>query len=123
MKKQEAHFQTAVVRLLRLNGFFVFAVPNGGSRHAREAHNLKLQGVMAGVADLVILLPGGQAVFAELKSPDGSGRQSPAQRAFAASVRCLGFDYQLWDSWPAIEKFLHQHRHAIAAWRAQENKQ
>ncbi len=32
----------------------IYAVPNGGSRHALEAANMKRQGVRAGVSDLVV---------------------------------------------------------------------
>lgn len=106
MRKKEACFQEAVVRALRMAGFYVFAVPNGGSRNALEAVNLKRQGVLAGVADLVILLPDGKAVFAELKAPDGTGRQSPAQREFEENVRGLGFEYLLWKGWPQVEDFI-----------------
>ena len=113
MRKQEAFFQVGVVRLLRMTGFYVFAVPNGGSRHVREAHNLKLQGVTAGVSDLVVLLPKGRAVFVELKSPDGSGRQSPAQRDFEDTVKALGFEYLLWQNWADVEAFIKAHRHRV----------
>ena len=53
MRHAEADFQVGVVRFLRMAGHFVFAVPNGGSRNLREAVNLKAQGVMAGVSDLM----------------------------------------------------------------------
>lgn len=113
-RKEEAHFQIQVVRMLRNCGYFVFAVPNGGSRHVREAHNLKLQGVTAGVSDLVVLLPKGQAVFVELKSPDGSGRQSPAQRDFEDIVRSMGYDYYIWDNWKQVEAFINEHKPDIS---------
>lgn len=35
----------------------LFAVPNGGSRHIREAANLKRQGVTSGVSDVILLIP------------------------------------------------------------------
>ncbi len=45
-----------------------FAVPNGGSRNAREAKNLKLEGVRAGVSDLVVVLKN-RVLFIEMKRP------------------------------------------------------
>ena len=114
MRKQEAHFQIGVVRILRMAGFYVFAVPNGGSRHFLEAFNLKLQGVTAGVSDLIILLPKGRAVFAELKSPDGTSRQSPAQRDFEDTVKALGFEYLLWQDWADVEGFINKNRPLVA---------
>lgn len=49
----------------------VFAVPNGGKRDAREGANLKAQGVLAGVPDLGILLPGARTVLLEMKADNG----------------------------------------------------
>jgi hypothetical protein len=48
---------------------FMFAVPNGGSRNAIEAHNLKLQGVKSGVPDICLPLPKGKyhGLYIELK--------------------------------------------------------
>ncbi len=37
-------------------GTLMFAVPNGGNRNIREAQKLKLTGVTAGVADLILLI-------------------------------------------------------------------
>lgn len=36
---------------------YMFAVPNGGSRDLREAINLKIQGVRAGVPDICLPVP------------------------------------------------------------------
>ena len=111
----ESAFHVGVVRMLRTAGFFVFAVPNGGSRNAREAHNLRLQGVMPGVSDLVVLLPEGRTVFIELKNPNGKGRQSPAQKDFEARAGLLGHEYLLWASWADVERFINERRgHAQA---------
>ena len=110
----ESAFQVAVVRMLRTAGFFVFAVPNGGSRNAREAHNLRLQGVMPGVSDLVVLLPEGRAVFIELKNINGKGRQSQAQKDFEARAGLLGHEYLLWASWADVERFINERRQAVA---------
>ena len=41
----------------RLPNKLLFAVPNGGSRHIREAANLKRQGVTSGVSDVILLIP------------------------------------------------------------------
>ncbi len=106
----ESAFQIGVVRMLRTAGFFVFAVPNGGSRNAREAHNLRLQGVMPGVSDLVVLFPDGRAVFIELKNPNGKGRQSPTQKDFEARVGLLGHEYLLWSNWGQVEAFINERR-------------
>jgi hypothetical protein len=43
----------------RTRGLLWCAVPNGGTRHPREAVNLKRQGVVAGVPDLLFFEPHG----------------------------------------------------------------
>lgn len=112
MKHAEADFQIGVVRFLRMAGHFVFAVPNGGSRNIIEAANLKAQGVMAGVSDLILLLPK-KVYFIELKNPNGKGRQSPAQREFEDNVRAYGNEYLLWDNWAQVEQFVNAHRQEV----------
>ena len=95
MRHLEDNLQRAIVRYLRLKGILVFHIPNGGSRNAREAHNLKLSGVLAGVSDLVILMQN-RAVFVELKTD--KGRQSDNQKKFQQDVEALGFEYLIWRS-------------------------
>ena len=112
MRHDEANFQVGVVRFLRMAGHFVFAVPNGGSRNVIEAANLKAQGVMAGVSDLILLLPH-KVYFIELKNPNGKGRQSPAQREFEDNVRAYGQEYLLWDNWAQVEQFVNAHRQEV----------
>lgn len=112
MRKDEANFQVGVVRFLRMAGHYVFAVPNGGSRNLKEAVNLKAQGVLAGVSDLIILLPG-KVYFVELKNPNGKGRQSPAQREFEEAVKGYGQEYLLWDNWAQVEQFVNAHRREV----------
>ena len=112
-RHDEANFQIGVVRALRMAGRFVFAVPNGGSRNLKEAVNLKAQGVMAGVSDLILLLPNQRVYFIELKNPNGKGRQSPAQREFENQVISMGHDYLLWDHWEQVEQFIKEHRNEV----------
>lgn len=96
MKKAPEHgLQVFIINYLRHNGVFCFAVPNGGRRDAKTGAMLKKEGVLAGVSDLIVLLPEGETVFVELK--DGTkGRQSDSQVWFEHIVRKLGFTYLLW---------------------------
>lgn len=83
--KQEEHaLQCASVRWFyyqypELRGR-LFAVPNGGVRDAVTAAKLKAEGVVAGVADLILLVPraGFGALLIEMKTE--RGRQSEAQK-------------------------------------------
>ena len=88
----EARIQTACVNWYRLSypKFLIFAVPNGGSRNKIEAANLKREGALAGVADL-ILLAEGKVLFVEMKTM--KGRQTERQKLFQHNVERLGFQY------------------------------
>lgn len=67
----------------------VFAVPMGGSRNAAEGANLKTQGALAGIPDLIIWLPVGRSVLLEMKAHDG--RLSQSQKDIHAHAVELGF--------------------------------
>lgn len=114
MNHAESHFQIQVVRTLRLAGFLVFSVPNGQRLSLSRAALAKQEGLLAGVSDLVVVLPAGRVVFVELKSPHGKGRQSPAQKDFQARVEVLGHEYQLWQNWDDVQAFMDNAR----AWEA-----
>lgn len=95
IKKPEAREQARLIAALRRcwnllpdeHRPIVFHVPNGGSRNAMEAANLKTQGVLAGIPDLVITLRGGRVLWIEMKADDG--RVSPAQKSVHAHLREL----------------------------------
>lgn len=92
MKKTPEHnLQIQVINLLRnYYGLYVFAVPNGGSRNLYEARNLKNEGVMAGVSDLILVL-NGVVIFLELKA--GRNKQQETQKIFEKKVKGLGHQY------------------------------
>ena len=104
MRQEEHNIQVAIVQYLRLRGFEVFAIPNGGRRDAVTGAKLKAEGVTAGAADLIILLPIGNVLFVEVKT--AKGRQSPEQKAFQERVESLGFSYVIWRSVEDAEKFI-----------------
>lgn len=100
-KSPEYILQKQVVDLLRWNNIMVFSVPNGGSRNLREAAKLKRTGVLAGVSDLIVLLPN-KAIFLELKTP--KGKQQKSQKDFQRDVEALGFDYHIARSVEEVKK-------------------
>ena len=78
----------------------LFAVPNGGARNAITGARLKDEGVTAGVADLILLLPHREhgvdvwhGLAIEMKTP--TGRQSPEQRAWQAAIEAQGYKYAI----------------------------
>ena len=68
----------------------VFHIANGGSRNAMEASNLKTQGVLAGVPDLCIVMPGGEIIWVEMKALKGT--VSPFQRSLHEHFDALGHE-------------------------------
>ncbi len=91
---EEHRLQVACVRWFRLQyprlRHRLFAVPNGGRRDAVTGARLKAEGALAGVADLILLMPSRTygALLIEMKTP--RGRQSPAQREWAEAVTADG---------------------------------
>ena len=118
MSQEEHRLQCACVRWFayqhpELRGL-LFAVPNGGARSKATAGMLKAEGVVAGVADLILLVP--RCVKAkddegwyntihglciEMKTP--KGYQSPEQKAWQAKVEAEGYRYAVVRS---IEQFI-----------------
>jgi len=94
----EARLQRVAIEWLRSlaterGDILSFHVPNNVWTDKRTAARLEAEGVEAGVADIVVLFPGGRTAFIELKV---KGRyQSKAQKAFQATCRALGHHYHL----------------------------
>lgn len=94
--KSEADLQKACVAWFDNNinssQAFLFAVPNGGSRHKLEAINLKRQGLRPGVSDLILIVQD-NIILLELKF--NKGKQSEHQKNFEQVVNALGFNYYI----------------------------
>ena len=94
---EEHHIQVACVRWFRLKypHLFarLFAVPNGGRRDGVTGARLKEEGVLAGVADLILLVPnaGYHALLIEMKTP--KGRQSDTQKWWEQEI-CAEREYK-----------------------------
>lgn len=107
---EEHCIQAACVRWFRLKypHLFarLFAVPNGGRRDGVTGARLKAEGVLAGVADLILLVPnaGYHALLIEMKAP--KGRQSDSQRAWQLAVAGNG-DY-LYVVCRSLEEFVRE---------------
>lgn len=63
-----------------------FAVPNGGARNAWTAKIMKDEGVRAGVADLLLLLPRSGYAFLCIEMKKPGGMQSESQKVFQRLV-------------------------------------
>ncbi len=117
IKKEEARHQAALVAALRRRWNLlpdeyrplIFHIPMGGSRDPREASNLKIQGAMAGVPDLCIVLPCGECCWIEMKAEDGSlsGTQVALHRHFSALGHEVLVCYSVFDALAQLRKRFH----------------
>ena len=93
LKRSEAAEQRRLFRWAKhINRLeWMFAVPNGGFRTKREAFNLKLQGVKAGVADIFIPVPNSKyhGFFLEMKVR--GNKPSKLQNDFLCFVSRYGY--------------------------------
>ena len=101
----ESQFQRAIVKYLRLRNIYCFSVPNGVRLTTIQSKIAVAEGLLHGVSDLIILTPN-KVLFAEIKNPNGKGRQSDNQKEFQQKVESLGFEYTIWDSWDKVENFV-----------------
>lgn len=93
----ESDLQINCVRYFRYQypqfAMLCFAVPNGGARSRRTGAILKAEGVVAGVADLLILIPSGKYHGICIEFKTAKGRQSPAQKEWQKAVEKQGYIY------------------------------
>lgn len=105
---EEHRIQVSCVRWFRMAhpqlAYRLFAVPNGGRRDGVTGARLKEEGVLAGVADLILLVPNSDyhALLIEMKKP--KGRQSESQKAWQRAVAGNG-DY-LYVVCRSLEEFI-----------------
>ena len=70
-----------------------FAVPNGGSRLTREAVRLKAEGVVAGVSDMILMVPNRSHNVLCIEFKYGSNKQSAKQKEWEAAAVSHGAKY------------------------------
>lgn len=97
MHHEESNIQISCVRWFRYQfphlARLLFAVPNGGARNKVTASILKAEGVVAGVADLILLVPSKEfhGLCIEMKKP--KGRQAETQKEWEKEVTSQGYKY------------------------------
>lgn len=79
---------------------WMYAIPNGGSRHPAEAKHLKRQGVKAGIPDVHIpCMRGGYGgLYIEMKRRKG-GRVSIEQKKTIIALREQGYRVEVCEGW------------------------
>lgn len=73
------------------------------ARNAIEGNKFKAMGVVKGVSDLILILPG-RVIFIELKTE--SGNQMPEQEAFQRKVTERGHEYYIIRSLKEFQEFV-----------------
>ena len=98
-RHDESNLQMTCVRWFRLQypemAGLLFAVPNGSKRGKGTAAILKAEGALAGVSDLLFLMPAGTCPYLCIEMKTKTGRQSPAQKEFQHNVEAVGARYAL----------------------------
>ena len=87
----------------------IFSVPNEGKNAKEQASKIQT-GLMAGVSDLIVLLPN-KVLFIEVK--DEKGMQKPKQIDFEKTVGNLGFPYYLVRSLEDFQKIISKYTCSI----------
>lgn len=101
---KEVELSKAVCQYLDTQNVYYFHPANEGKRSIGMVRHFHASGGRAGVADLVLLFPNGETVFAELKTDTGRLRKTQIQ--FKDIVQKLGFEYLEWRSVDDAEKYL-----------------
>lgn len=93
----ESNLQKACVKWFRYQfpryRNLLFAVPNGGARSAITGAILKAEGVVAGVADLLLLVPRKNYHGLCIEMKTAKGRQSQSQKDWQKAVTEQGYKY------------------------------
>lgn len=94
-RRDEDARQAAIVEYVRLVApqILIWHVPNGGFRLKSEAARLKWMGLLPGVPDLSLVLPGGHSAYWECKTP--KGRLSRDQIEFLRQVDQMGHSWAI----------------------------
>ena len=99
MKQDESRLQMACVKWFRMqypqHRKLLFSVPNGGFRNIATAKRMKLEGVVAGVSDLILLIPSHDFHGLCIEMKTAKGRQTDNQKEWQTHVEAHGYIYAL----------------------------
>ncbi|MFO7923673.1 MAG: VRR-NUC domain-containing protein [Bacteroidales bacterium] len=97
MRHHESRLQQACVKWFRYQynniSKLLIAVPNGGARSRIEASIMMGEGVVAGVADLLLLVPRKDHGALAIEMKAGAGKQTEKQKAWQAAFEKAGNRY------------------------------
>ena len=93
----EAGIQTKVVEWARMEGLFLFSIPNQGERTMWGSMKEKAMGLLPGACDLFLSMPNGRyhGFYIEMKSPKQKPREN--QVAFMEMAKKNGYAVDWFD--------------------------
>ena len=110
---EEHRLQCACVNWFRLqyptHASALFAVPNGGRRDRVSGAKLKAEGVLAGVSDLILLLPRDWCHGLLIEMKTAKGKQSPAQRDWQHDMERRGYRYVICRSFDEFQDIINDY--------------
>lgn len=96
-KQEEHRIQTAMVDWFRTQypkmQHNLFAIPNGGRRDAVTGAMLKAEGVLAGVADLILLKSNRHYGALLIETKTRKGKQRDSQKEWESKITKDGYKY------------------------------
>lgn len=99
MRHRESELQRACVRWFRYryprHAAMLIAVPNGAPTTEQQRAILKAEGMLAGVADLLLLVPAQGYSMLAIEMKTDKGRQSPAQQEWQREAERHGIRYEV----------------------------
>lgn len=92
---------------------WMYAIPNGGSRHPIEARHLKEQGVKPGIPDLFLPCARGgfHGLYIEMKRRKG-GRVSIEQKKTIIALREQGYRVEVCEGWEKAREVIKEYMEA-----------
>ena len=91
---------------LRLN---LFAVPNGARRSRWERMEKKHEGMTAGVADLLLLVPNATHHGLAIEMKTKTGRQQPSQKEWQQAAEAQGYRYEVVRSFEEFKNLINEY--------------
>lgn len=102
--------QAACVRWFRYQypqyAAMLIAVPNGVATSESQGAILKAEGMLAGVADLLLLLPSDTHTLLAVEMKTDTGRQSPRQKEWQQQAEAHGIQYEVVRSFDEFNNLL-----------------
>lgn len=98
-KHTESRLQEGCVRWFRLQypkyARLFFSIPNGAKMDPKHAVFMVREGMLKGVADMMLAVPAGgyHGLFIEFKTNSRDSQQSDDQVAFQAAAQAMGYKY------------------------------